>query len=152
MGFVMNLLALVDAFSKDKRVRQGRPTGNDMDRASSCKVQRWEIIEPSIGIPGPACDWTIHNGSPAESEDHRRHDTSSFECTANHDHDSTGTEKHLVEAEDDFWKEDGAGRRGAHDVFHAEVVEVANEGVSVTGVGKRISPEHPLEADTDVRQ
>lgn len=118
-----------------------------MDRAATSEVKRWKVVQPSIGVPGPACNWAVDDRSPAESEDHGGHDATTLEATTDNEDDCANAEKHLVEAEDDLREEDRAGRGSGNDVLHAKVCEVTNERVRRARVGQRITPEHPLEAD-----
>lgn len=67
------------------------------------KVKTRKVEKPAVGIPCPAGDGTIHDGSPAESKDHRRHDASAFERSTNDQLYGDSAEKHLIEAEYDFW-------------------------------------------------
>lgn len=118
-----------------------------MHRASTCKVQRRQLIKPAIRVPRPVRNRAVHDGGPAEGEDEGREDASALEAAACDEHDGAGAEKHLVEAEDDLGEEHGAGRGRGDDVLEAEVGEVADEGIARAGVGEGIPPEHPLEAD-----
>lgn len=44
-------------------------SGRDMDGRSTGKVETSEFVGPSVRVPGPACDWTVHDGHPNEDED-----------------------------------------------------------------------------------
>lgn len=147
MGFVVYPLTLVVTLSKNESVSQRSPTTGDVDRASSSKIEGWQVVQPAIGVPCPACDWAVNNGGPEEGKDQRWKDAATLEGASNHDLDSAGAEQHLIEAEDDLGDVDRAGRGSGDNVLHAEVGQVTNEGVGSARVGKRVTPEHPLEAD-----
>lgn len=120
-----------------------------MDQKAYSKVKTGKVEQPAIRVPCPACDGTVNNGSPAESEDHGRHDATTLKGSTDNELDGAGAEEHLVEAEDDLREQSGTGRRGSHYVLQSEVLHVADERTGGTRVGKRITPEEPLEADTE---
>ena len=118
-----------------------------MDGTSSSKVKRGQVEQPTIGVPGPAGNGAVYDGGPAEGKDEGGQDTSTLEASTSDEHYGANAEEHLVEAENDLGKKNGAGRWGGDDVLEAEVGEVTNESVGGAGVCERVSPEHPLEAD-----
>lgn len=145
MRLAVLLLAVMPALAEDECVREGSPSGGDVDWTTSSKVERREVVEPAVRIPRPAGDGAVHNSSPAESKDKRRQDTATLKATANDDLHGAGAEEHLVEAEDDLGDDGATARRCGHDVLHAEIRHVANEGTGRARVGERVAPEHPLE-------
>ena len=66
------------------------------------EVKAREVEQPTIGVPSPACDRTVNDCCPAESEDHRWHDASALERSTDDQLYSASTEKHLVEAKYDL--------------------------------------------------
>lgn len=86
----------------------------------------------------------LHNGCPPESEEERREHATTLKGATDHDHDRANAEEELIEAEQDLWQVAG---RSSHDILQAKVGHVTNEGSGGCGVGKGVSPEHPLEGD-----
>lgn len=123
----------------------------DLGRAYS-EVETGKVEKPSICIPCPASNGTVHNCCPAESENHGRHDATTFERSTNDELYSNSAEEHLVKTEDDLRKKGGARRRGRHDILQAKVFHIANERAGRPRVGQRITPEEPLEAYTCLDQ
>lgn len=144
VGLVVLVLAVGLSLAEDEGVGERGPAGRDVDGSSSGEVERWELVEPAVGVPGPAGDRAVDDGGPAETEDEGGDETATLEGASDHDHDGTGTEDHLVQAEDNLG-DDSRSRRGCDaDVLHTEVGEVTDEGVGGAREGERITPEHPL--------
>ena len=112
------------------------------------EVKAREVEQPTIGVPSPACDRTVNDCCPAESEDHRWHDASALERSTDDQLHCAGAEEHLIQAEDNLGEEGRARRGSRHDILQTEVVQVTDEGTGSTGVRERVAPEHPLEANT----
>jgi hypothetical protein len=119
-----------------------------MNRTATGKVKRWEVVQPTIGVPRPTCYRTVDDSGPAESEDHRGKNAATLEATTDDQDHCANAEKHLIKAEDDLREECGSGRGGRNDIFQAKVGEITNEGICCSGICERVAPEHPLEADT----
>lgn len=102
------------------------------------------LIEPTIGVPGPASNRTVNNCRPAKSENQRWKNSAAFKCTTNYNLNRTSAEKKLVEAKNDFGKVRVSDRRSRHDIFHAKVCQIADEGACCSAISQRVSPEHPL--------
>jgi hypothetical protein len=120
--------------------------------ASTSKVERREVVQPTVGVPGPASNRAVDNGCPAESKDHGWQDASTLEAATDDEYNRANAEEHLIETEDYLRKKGGAGRRGRHDILQAKVCHIANEGISGSRVCEGISPEHPLKAYTGLCQ
>ena len=97
-------LTRVLSLAEHEGVSKGRATRSNVDWSSTSKVERWEVKEPAIGVPCPARDWAVDNGSPAECEDQGWQDSATLEGATNDKLDGDGAEEELVEHEDDFWK------------------------------------------------
>lgn len=110
-------------------------------------IERRKLEEPTIGVPGPAGNRTVDDSAPAEGEDKRRKDATTFKGTSNNDLDCTSSKEKLVETEDDF-RQDGTARGWCSgNVSQTEVGQVADERARSAGEGERVTPEHPLERD-----
>lgn len=174
MGLAVNFVAFVNALAEDEGVCEGRPevgvsrveesvkweekregdlpSGSDVNRASTSKVQRGKVVQPSVGIPGPACDGAVYDGGPAERKNHGWHNATTLEATTDDKHHGANAEQHLIEAKDDFGEKRGTRRRSSNDILHSEVGHVADERASGSRVRERIAPEHPLEAHPMIGQ
>lgn len=111
------------------------------------EVETREVEQPTVCVPGPAGNGTVHNGGPAESENHRRHDAATLERPTNNQLNCHRTKEHLVQTKHDLGKESRAGRWSGHDVLHAKVLHVTDERTGCTRVCERVAPEQPLKAD-----
>lgn len=76
---VVDLVALVDAFSEHEGICESTPSGGDVDRTSTGEIEGREVEQPAIGIPCPARDRAIDDRGPAESKDHGWEDATAFE-------------------------------------------------------------------------
>lgn len=79
MRFSVVLVPLVLPLSENQSICQSTAAGSDVDRASTGEVERGEIEEPTVGIPGPAGNGAVDDGRPAEGENHRRKDAATLE-------------------------------------------------------------------------
>ena len=116
-----------------------------MNRSATCVVERGEVEEPSVGVPGPAGDRTIDDGGPEEGKHQAGKNPTTLEGTANNNLHGARAEEQLIETEDDFGNVGVTGRWCHKDVPHAKVGHVTDEGRCGSGVGQSVSPEHPLE-------
>lgn len=140
------LFAAVKSLSKDKCVCKRRPSGSNVDRSTTSKVERRQVVKPAIGVPGPASNGAVDNGSPQEGKYQGRNDAATLKGSTNHDLDGASAEEKLVQAEHNLRDEGRTRRRRNLDIHEAEVGEVANEGTGGAAVGERVTPEHPLES------
>lgn len=143
--FAVGLVADGLALAEDEGVGQTCPAAGDVHWPATGEVERWEVVEPAVGVPGPAGDWTVDYRRPAKAKDQGRQDTTAFEGAADDDLHRAGAEEQLVEAEDDLGDVRATGGWCSGDVHEAEVFEVADEGVGGAAVGQAVAPEHPLE-------
>lgn len=139
MWLCVRLLTTVLSFAQDGSVGKGTPSGADVDRSSTGKIQAREFEQPAVGVPCPTCDWAIDQCSPEKGEHEGGNDAATFEGTTNHDLDRASTEHELVEAEDNFWNVGATDGGGDSDILHAEVCKVTDEGSGCTRVGKGVS-------------
>jgi hypothetical protein len=116
-----------------------------MDGSTTSEVQTRELVEPAIGIPCPAGNWAVHDRCPEEPKNQGWEDTTSLEGTSDDNHDSTRTEKHLVEAKHDTRNVRRPNRRISHNVDHSKIRKVSDERASRARIRQRKSPKHPLE-------
>lgn len=105
MRLCMKLVTRMFAFSKNECVRQRRPARRNMNRSTASEVQRREFVEPSIGIPSPASNWTVHQRRPEEPKDQRRNDSTSLKCSSDYDLHRASAKQQLVKAKDNLWDE-----------------------------------------------
>jgi len=116
-----------------------------MYRTATCKVERREVVEPALGVPGPAGDRAVDDRRPAEAKDEGWQDAAALEGTANDNLHCASAELQLVEAEDDLRDVCVVWRRRSGDILETEVGQVPDEGVRAAAVGETVAPEHPLE-------
>lgn len=109
-------------------------------------------VQPAIRVPCPASNGAVDKSGPEEAENERRNDSSTLKCTSNNDLNSASTEEELVETEDNLGNVGVADRRRRHDILHAKVGEVTNEGPGSAAVSQRVSPKHPLECGDGANQ
>lgn len=117
-----------------------------MNGTSTSKVERWQIEQPAVCVPGPASDRAVDNGGPDESEDQRWHNSASLERTTNDELDGTSTEEHLIETKHNLWEQCGPRRWCRHDVLQTKVIHVPDKSIGGARVGEGVTPEHPLKA------
>ena len=110
-----------------------------MDRSTSSIVKGGEIVEPSVAVPGPACDGAVDDCGPDEGEQQRWKDSASLKRATDHDLTRTGAEEELVQAEYDVGDQGRSRGRCSSDVLESEVGEVTNEGVCSSRIGKRVA-------------
>ena len=145
MRFAMALFANSLALAEHNGICQSRPTTSLVNGPTTGKVERGEVEQPAIGVPGPASNRAVYDGSPEEAEDKGWQDTTTLERSTDNDLDGTGAEEELVQAEDDLGKIGRAGRRSNPDIAHTKIGHVTNEGTSSARVSESVAPEHPLE-------
>ena len=66
--FAMRSLALVLSLAKHEGIGQCGPTGSNVHRSTTSKVQRRQLVEPAVGVPSPACDGAVDNRGPPEAK------------------------------------------------------------------------------------
>jgi hypothetical protein len=49
-------LAAMLALAEDEGVGEGGPAGGDVDGSAAGEVERREVVEPAVGVPGPVSD------------------------------------------------------------------------------------------------
>lgn len=131
--------------SKGEGISQRRPSGCNVHRAATSEVQRRQVVQPTVGIPRPTRNGTVHDRGPEEPEDEGRDDASTLKRATNHNLHSAGAEKELVETESDIRDRRVADRRGSDDIAQPKVSQVTDEGTCRAAVSQRKAPEHPLE-------
>lgn len=109
-------------------------------------------VEPAIRVPCPASNGAVDKSGPEEAENERRNDSTTLKGAANNDLNSASTEEELVETEDNLRNVGVADRRRRHDILHAKVGKVTNEGAGSAAVSQRVSPKHPLERGDGANQ
>ena len=65
-------------------------------------VEGGQVVEPAVGVPGPAGDGAVDDCRPQEAEDEGGHDAAAFEGAADDELHGDSAEEELVQAEDDF--------------------------------------------------
>lgn len=133
--------------AKGESVSQCCPTRSDVHRAATSEIKGRQVVQPAIGVPRPASDGAVYDGSPEEPEDEGRDDASTLEGPTDHDLHGAGAEEKLVEAERDVRDRGVANRGGRHNVAQAEVGKVTDKRACRAAVRQREAPEHPLERD-----
>jgi hypothetical protein len=103
MSLSMALLTRMLSLSKNHGIRESGPSRTNVNRSSTGKIQAGKFVEPAIGVPGPACDWAVHDCGPEETEDERWDDTAAFEAAPNDNLNRAGAEEELVKAEYNLW-------------------------------------------------
>lgn len=147
MGLHHGLLAVYLSLAENQSIGQGGATTGDVDGATTGIIERWQVIEPAAGVPGPAGDGAVDDCGPPEAEEQRWDDTTALEGSTDHDHDRADAEEELVEAEDNLGEIAATWGRCRGDVLETEVCEISDEGTSRSRIGEGITPEHPLEGD-----
>ena len=66
LSAVAATLAEVDAHD------ESAGTTGHVDRSSTGKVEGAELVAPSVRVPGPGGNGVVHEGGPAEDEEHCR--------------------------------------------------------------------------------
>lgn len=145
------LVAVKLSLSEYQSIGQGRATTGDVDRATTSIIERRQVIQPAAAVPGPAGDGAVNDGGPPETEEQRRDDTTALESTTNHDHDCADAEEQLIQAKDNLGKIGATRGRCSRNILKTEVCEISDEWAGCSRIGKRITPEHPLEGD-DLRE
>lgn len=141
------LLAVYLSLAENQSIGQGGATTGDVDGATTGIIERWQVIEPAAGVPGPAGDGAVDDRGPPEAKEQRWDDTAALESSTDHDHDRADAEEELVEAEDNLGEIGATWGRCRGDVLETEVCEITDEGTSRSRIGEGITPEHPLEGD-----
>lgn len=86
---------LLLSFSKNHRIGQCRQARADLDRATSSVIHDAIFETPAVGIPCPARNRVVDQGSPEESPDEEGHETTTFGDGARNDSSCDGAELHL---------------------------------------------------------
>lgn len=110
-----------------------------MDRPTSSVIKGRQIVKPSVGVPGPARDWTINNSRPQEAENQGWNNSAALERAADQDLNSRGAEEKLIEAEYNLGQVRGPRRRSSLDSHHAKVLHRANERTGITSICERVT-------------
>lgn len=63
VGFVNMFLAMTRTLAEDKCICKTCCTRGDVDGTAASEVEGTEGKQPSIGVPGPVCDWTVADGT-----------------------------------------------------------------------------------------
>lgn len=145
VGAEVEQLLLV-APAQDPRVRKAADARPDLDRPAAGVVEHAPLEAPAADAPRPVRERAVHDGEPAEREDHCGEDAPALRERAHEDRDGHGRELHLVEGVEELGDERRAGGFFAADVEEGEVVQVPDEAVGGR-FGKRqgVAPEPPLE-------
>jgi len=115
-----------------------------VDGTATSVIKRRQVEQPSLGVPGPASNRTVHDGSPDESENQRRHQLAALESTTDHDLHGDDAEEALEQGEQDLRQvSDGFGSH----VLEADMAEISNEPSGSRRVGQSVSADPPLKRD-----
>ena len=98
----MPRLTLQLPLPEHKRIRQRRPPRRNVHGPATGVVEGGQVVEPAVGVPGPAGDGAVDDCRPQEPENEGGHDAAAFEGAADDELDGDGAEEELVQAEDDF--------------------------------------------------
>ena len=79
MCLAVGFLACVLALSEHKGVGKGAPAAGDVDGATAGEIESRELVQPAVGVPGPACDGAVDDGGPEEAKDEGGDDTAALE-------------------------------------------------------------------------
>lgn len=84
MRFSVAWLVDVLALSKNEGIRKSTPAAGNVDRSTSSKVERWEIVEPAVGVPCPACNRAVDDCGPEEAKYQAGDDATTLERATDH--------------------------------------------------------------------
>lgn len=93
MRLLVRLLSGMPPLTENEGICQAGPTGSDVDWSSTCEVERWQIVQPAIAVPGPARDRTVDDRRPEEAEDEGGNDAATLERASDHNLHSAGAEE-----------------------------------------------------------
>jgi len=104
-----------------------------VDRSTSCEIKTSQDKDPTLGVPGPACDGIVDNRCPDEDEDTAWEHASALCCSANGKCGCNCSEHTLEDCEGEI--RDIAGLL-SQNAFETDVVEITNERTGIPGEGE----------------
>lgn len=143
---------LLLASTENHGVGKCRHTRGNFDGTTSGVVEHSPLEGPSVGIPHPVGNRAVHDGGPAEDENHCRHDAAALGDGTHDNGSGNGGELQLVEGVQQIGNQDTALRRVAQGVHETELFQVTNEWVvgGVSAESERVAPKVPLKGHDGV--